>query len=195
MAAERQDASLNPASEANWGDFSKRRCKTPRKLEVLMFNPKYRISLTKKCFPEDKVVCLGHQLISIVNALKDFLPKHMWYGANVDAVGKGAMRANVNDIQLSLVGTDFEFIQYCAEIDQFIWGFFVCMDNRFLAQSIEGVELGTEDPAFRSIDCNGILLEMRTFDASYFEIYSEEKEIINIISKKFNFSDKEVKIR
>lgn len=153
-----------------------------------MFNPKYQILLTIKCFPEDKFICLGSQLISIVNALKDFLPKHMWYGADVDAVGKGAMQTNVNDAQLNLIGTDLDFTKYCAGIDQFIWGVFLCIDNSFSSQNIEDVELETEDQPFRSIGCNGILLEIRTFDTSYFEIYLESEEIINVICKKFNSS-------
>ena len=154
-----------------------------------MFNPKHQILLKSKCFPEDKFICLGIQLISIVNALKNFLPKHLWYGADVDAMGKGAMQTNINDAQLNLIGTDLDFIQYCAGIDQFIWGVFLCIDKSFSSQNIEGVELETEDPPFRSIDCNGILLEIRTFDTSYFEIYSESEEIINVISKKFNSSE------
>lgn len=154
-----------------------------------MFNPKYQILLTSKCFPDDKFICLGTQLISIVNVLKDFLPKHMWYGADVDATGKGAMQTNVNDTQINLIGSDLDFIQYCAGIDQFIWGVFLCIDNSFSSQNIEGIELETEDLSFRSIACNGILLEIRTFDTSYFKIYSESKEIIDEISKKFNSSD------
>ncbi len=154
-----------------------------------MFNPKYQILLTIKCFPEEKFICLGTQLISIVNTLKDFLPKHMWYGADVDAIGKSAMQTNVNDAQLNLIGTDLDFIQYCSGINQFIWGIFLCIDNSFSSQNIEGIELETEDQPFRSIACSGILLEIRTFDTSYFEIYSENEEIIKIISKKFNFSE------
>ena len=159
------------------------------RLGMLIFNPKYRVSLTSKCFPEDRVICLGTQLISIVNALKDFLPKHIWYGADVDAVGKGAMNTNVNDIQVNLIGTDLRFIQYCSGIDQFIWGVFLCIDSSFSSQNIQGIEIEAEDEPFRSIACNGILLEIRTFDTSYFGIYSEDKKITEIISRQFNFTE------
>ena len=60
-----------------------------------MFNPKYRILITSKCFPQDEVICLGTQFISIVKSVKDFLPRHIWYGADVEAVGKGAKKQNL----------------------------------------------------------------------------------------------------
>lgn len=154
-----------------------------------MFNPKYRVLLTAKCFPEEKFVCLGTQVILLVDFLKDFLPYHMWYGADVDAVGKNATRIDVNNVQLNLIGTDVDFVKYCSEIDQFIWGVFLCIEGIFSPQNIRCVELETEDESFRPIACDGVLVEIRAFDTSYLEIYSEDATIINKISKKFNLSE------
>jgi hypothetical protein len=151
-----------------------------------MFNPKYRILLMSKCFPLDHVICLGTQLISIVRSVKDFLPQHVWYGADIDAVGKGASKYKRNSIQLNLIGADFQFVEYCSEIEQFIWGEFLCIDSNFLSQSIQNVELETEDEPFRSIDCKGVLIEIRTFDTTYFEIYSQDIEIMKKISEIYN---------
>lgn len=81
-----------------------------------MFNPKYRVLLTSACFPNDEVVCLGTQLISIINSIEKYLMPHIWYGADVDAVGKGAKKHNLNAIQLGLIGTDWQFIEYCSEM-------------------------------------------------------------------------------
>lgn len=151
-----------------------------------MFNPKYRVLLTSKCFPRDKVVCLGTQLISIVNSIKIFLPRHIWYGADVDAVGKGAKKHNINNIQLNLIGADLQFVEYCSEIEQFIWGVFLCINSNFSSQNIQGVELETEDEPFRSITCDGVLIEIRAFDTSYFEIYSEDVALMEKLSKIYN---------
>ncbi len=153
-----------------------------------MFIPKYRILIFAKSFPKDNVICLGSQLISIVNTLKKFLPHHEWYGADVNAVGKDAMNTSVNGIQLSIIGDDLQFIKYCSGIDQFIWGVFLCIDSKFSSQNIQGVELETEDESFRPLACNGILLEIRAFDTSYFAIYSEDKKITEIISSQFNYT-------
>jgi hypothetical protein len=155
-------------------------------VEIFVFNPKYRILLTSKCFPGDTVVCLGTQLISIINALHTFLPKHTWYGTDVDAVGKNAMKLGRNDFRLNLIGSDLNFIEYCLGIDQFIWGDFLCIDSNFSSQNIQSVELETEDEQFRSIACNGILVEIRTFDTSFFEIFLEDKTIMEKASRQFN---------
>lgn len=48
-----------------------------------MFNPKYQLVITDQSFPQDDFICLGTQLISIVNFIKTFLPEHTWYGAAV----------------------------------------------------------------------------------------------------------------
>ena len=89
-----------------------------------MFNPQYRLLITKKCFPSDQFICLGSQLISIVNLLKNIIPTHIWYGADVDATGKGAKELDINGFRLNLVGTDQQLVQYCSKITQFIWGYF-----------------------------------------------------------------------
>ena len=54
------------------------------------------------------------------------------------------------------------------------------------SQSFQDVELETEDEPFRPINANGILIEIRAFDTTYFEIYSDNKELIIKISKIYN---------
>lgn len=48
---------------------------------------------------------------------------------------------------------------------------------------MDRVELETEDEQFRSLELEGILIEIRAFDASYFELYSEDLELIKELSK------------
>jgi len=151
-----------------------------------MFNPKYRILLTSKYFPEDGVVGLGTQLISIINTIESYLTPHLWYGADVEAVGKGATKHGLNNIQLRGIGTDLQFIEYCSEIEQFIWGVFLCIDKNFSSQNIQGIELETEDKSFRSRNAKGILIEIRAFDTTYFCIYTEKIELITKISEIYN---------
>lgn len=158
-----------------------------------MFNPRYRVLLTSRCFPEDKVVCLGAQLISIINFIKGFLPKHIWFGADVDAVGKGANKYNLNSTQLNVIGDDFHFVEYCSEIEQFIWGVFLCININFSSQKFQGVELETEDEPFRSIPFDGVLIELRAFDTSYFEIFSEDIVLMEKISNMYNVEIENVK--
>lgn len=148
-----------------------------------MFNSKCRILITNKFFVRDDFICLGSQLIYIVNSIKELLPRHVWYGADVDAVGRGWKKYNLNNIKLNVIGSDLQFIEYCSEIEQFIWGVFLCIDSNWLP---ENIELETEDSPFRSIPCNGVLIEIRAFDTSYFELYSDNKVLMKKISKIYN---------
>lgn len=45
---------------------------------------------------------------------------------------------------------------------------------------------GTEDEPFRSLDLNGVLIEIRAFDTSYFEIYSENKILMERLAELYN---------
>jgi|GEM_PF-875160 len=157
-----------------------------------MFNPQYRILLTSKCFPEDEVVGLGTQLISIVNSIKHYLVPHLWYGADIESIQKIPTKHDLNNIQLSVIGTDLQFIQYCSEIEQFIWGVFLCVDKNFSSQNIEGIELETEDKSFRSISAKGILIEIRAFDTTYFGIYTDNIELITKISEMYHIEFEKV---
>ena len=150
-----------------------------------MFTPEYRVVVTKNCFPSDNVICLGVQLISIIEFLKEFTPCHVWFCADVDATGENINQFNINACQLGLIGDSDQLIQYCLGINQFICGVFVCIDNSYSVQNIQNIELKTEDTEFRNIACEGVFLEIRTFDTSFFEIYSENLTIMNKLSKKF----------
>jgi len=55
------------------------------------------------------------------------------------------------------------------------------------------VELETEDKPFRSIDSDGILMEIRAFDTTYFGIYAEDLELITKISKQYGISIEQIK--
>jgi hypothetical protein len=158
-----------------------------------MFNPKYRILITSKCFPEDGVVGLGTQLISILNFVKKYLPPHIWYAGDVEAVGINAEKQSFSDIQINLIGTDSQFIDYCSGIEQFIWGVFLCVDKQYSSQNVIGIQLETEDQPFRPIDSNGILMEIRAFDTTYFGIYAEDLGLITKISNQYGISIEQIK--
>ena len=158
-----------------------------------MFKPNYRILITSKCFPKDGVIGLGSQLISFIDSIKNYLPLHMWYASDVEAVGENFEKKDLSDIQISLIGSDLQFIEYCSGIEQFIWGVFLCVDKNFSSQNIAGIQLETEDESFRSINIKGILIEIRAFDTTYFGVYSEDFELISKISNIYKVKVEKVK--
>jgi hypothetical protein len=104
-----------------------------------MFDPKYRLLIPPESFPKDQCICLGSQLISVINVLKKILPTHAWYGADVQAVGKGGANLNLSGFQLKSIGSDEQFISYCLNISQFIWGVFLGISNDFLPSDISKI--------------------------------------------------------
>ena len=63
---------------------------------------------------------------------------HLWYIADVEAMGKNADKFKL--AQISRVDNDSQFIEYCSGIEQFIWGVFLCVDKNFSSQNIHGIE-------------------------------------------------------
>jgi len=149
-----------------------------------MFCPNYRVLITNESFPGDNVICLGQQLISIVKATQKFLPQHTWFVADVDAVGKNAPK--FKGYHLEKLGTDSDLIEYCTEIEQFIWGDFLCINDQYLSQNFQEIELETEDLPFRSLNCKGVLFELKAFDTAFFEIFSEDLELMKRFSSLYN---------
>lgn len=64
--------------------------------------------------------------------------------------------------------------------------FFFAIANEIKNEKLEKIEICTEDEAFRILNLNEVYLEIRTFDTSFFEIFSEDEGIIKMLSDKFN---------
>jgi hypothetical protein len=149
-----------------------------------MFKPTHRLIIRNDGFYPDECICLGSQVVKIVHSLQNILPSHSWYGADVAVWGEKKPLINLADSQLLLIGGDQEFIEYSMNIDQFIWGDFICIDHTKVL--INGsVEIETEDDPFRPIDLEGILLEIRTFDTTFIAVYSENLSFLKKIADKY----------
>ncbi len=148
-----------------------------------MFNPKHRILLMSKCFPQDKVVCLGFQLKSIVKTLSELIEPHVWYGADVDAISPIPKKLGVDSFQLRKIGDSHSLINLCENIDQFLSGVFIAVKEKNQNFKCSELRVGTEDDQFRPLNLDGILIEIRAFDTSYFEVYSDNSVLIGKLSK------------
>lgn len=153
-----------------------------------MFQPNYKILLKKENFHSDSTVCLGSQLITIVNFLQTILPPHIWYGADIEAIDtRVPSKLHLNSFSLREIGADLSLIQICSKINQFLSGIFLAINiQQYPSKGIERLEIGTEDEQFRSLAINGVIIEIRAVDTSFFELYSEEENIVKKLSLKFN---------
>ncbi|MCB1067104.1 MAG: hypothetical protein KDK56_02855 [Simkania sp.] len=148
-----------------------------------MFEPKYLIRLDKKAFVQDQVVCLGAQLKSIIKNLSELIEPHVWFGADVDAISPMPKKLGVDSFQLRKIGDNHFLLNLCENIDQFLSGVFIAVKEKDKNFKYSELRVGTEDEQFRSLNLDGVLIEIRAFDTSYFEIYSDNLILMKKLSK------------
>ncbi len=81
------------------------------------------------------------------------------------------------------VGNIFDLLSILSITDQFLSGVFIAVKEG--AQISNTIELGTEDTKFRPIEMEGVVIEIRAFDTSYFEVYTEDLSLMQKISTHF----------
>jgi hypothetical protein len=153
----------------------------------MMFDPKYLIRLNTKAFSDAQAICLGSQLLSIIKTLSELIEPHIWLCADVDALSPIPQKLGIESFQLKKLGEDSSLIDLCENIDQFLSGIFVAIIKKNQT-NLSDLDLcaGTEDEPFRSLDLDGVLIEIRAFDTSYFEIYSENKLLMEKLAELYN---------
>lgn len=149
-----------------------------------MFKPKFHLILSKEHFYPSTVICLGSQMISLIDFLETRLPPHTWYIADIDAIGQTTKKYNIQSRLIKKIGPASSLKKICAEIDQFLSGVFFAVQNGQQDESID-VEVDTEDKPFRILNINGVLLEIRAFDTSFFDFFSENEKILKELSENF----------
>ncbi|MBS0625364.1 MAG: hypothetical protein JSS32_04870 [Verrucomicrobia bacterium] len=153
-----------------------------------MFKPTYLIRLDRKVFSQDQVVCLGSQLKSIINSLEKLIEPHVWFIADVDAISPIPEKLSINSPKLKKIGNDRSIINVCEHIDQFLSGIFIAIKRENQDFKCSELSVRTEDEQFRSLNLEGILIEIRAFDTSYFEVYSDNHNLMEVLSKIYKVS-------
>jgi len=150
-----------------------------------MFKPKFQTLIKVEQFTSDEDVCLGSQLIQIVNVLKEILKPHFWYGANLFSFDEFRGKNKQNSFNTFYIGDDNELIKIASNVEQFLSGVLFAVDEQCISQKIDHLSIDTEDEQYREVDMKDVLLEIRLFDTSFFSIFSEKYDIIEKLSKKF----------
>lgn len=150
-----------------------------------MFEPKYLIRLNKDVFPCDPVACLGSQLKTIVKGLGELMLPHIWFGSDVDAISHKPKKLGIDSFQLKKIGDDGALIGLCETVDQFLSGVFIAIGTKNQNCKCWTLSIETEDEPFRSINLEDILIEIRAFDTTCFEVYSDNPILIKNLSKMY----------
>ena len=153
-----------------------------------MFRPKFKLYLSNEHFYPDTVICLGSQMSSIAKFLKTSLTPHTWYGADIDAVGPAIRKYDLSSENIKIIGSDSSLIKICSEVDQFLSGVFIAIQHDYSNNATLDAEITTEDDSFRALNIEGVLIEIRAFDTSFFEIFSENEMILKKLSARFKSS-------
>ena len=156
---------------------------------LLLFKPKYLIKLKKDCFSDKSVACLGSQLIEFVDFLDQIIPPHVWYGADFDCCGNLQKVTEYTTGNFKKIGHSQPLKIIAKIVDQFLSGIILAIgENGTISQD---VTVDTEDEEFRELDIQQVILEIRAFDTSYFEIYSTDLDLTKMIADKYGVEIRE----
>ncbi len=158
-----------------------------------MFEPKYLICLDEKVFSHDQVVCLGSQLKSIIQNLIELIEPLVWFCADVDAISPIPEKLGIDSFQLRKIGDSHSLINLCENIDQFLSGVFIAIKEKNHNFKWTDLYIGTEDEQFRSLNLDGVLIEIRAFDTAYFELYSDDSILMKKLSQMYEAKIEEFK--
>jgi hypothetical protein len=137
----------------------------------------FQLNLDKRSFG-DNVICLGEQLSSILETIKDETKECTWYIFDI----AGSSKESILDIFQTDINTGIckinnteELIESVRRIIQFERGVFIAIRKDVtLARNLNCIPETEEDERLQIPESE---VEIRTFDYSYFDIYGTNEKI------------------
>ena len=149
------------------------------------FKARYLTRLNSESF-RSETACLGEQLIKLLKLIEPDLCPHIWYGGNIDvSFFKTDFLKNYKGFFLKKIGNMDLLKQVVQDVPQFIWGVFLAVKEELQFED-DQIEIGADDEEFRPLNIEGVIIEIRTFDTSNFEIYSDDYQLIRKIADKYS---------
>ena len=152
--------------------------------------PKYCTRLTGDVLERKLISCTGQQLCKILRSLIKINVELTWYLADISTISKPKdWDVFTSNKPLLLGGADM-LIERCSMVEQFTSGVFLGVSKKEAGYSWSN-EYDTEDVAF--IDNEIAEIEIRAFDTTYFEVYSSNLEVHEMLSQKYQVNvDKKI---
>ncbi len=151
-----------------------------------MFNAKYRIELRKEAFLKKSAACLGEQFLQLLDFLEQTIViPHTWFAADLDVSFSLHYDyfKKLHGSKLHRIEIDY-FKYLTKDVPQFLSGVLFAIQNNSTVN--ESLDVGTDEERFRPLNIEGIVIEIRAFDTYYFDLYSDDYEIMKAISTHFN---------
>jgi hypothetical protein len=139
----------------------------------------YLFRLSGEIVDGQPVCCLGSQLAHIVSLLSECLGEVVWYSTDVDLVGHGFP---VPAQTLQVLGRSPRLIELANKVDQFLRGVFLAVDAKIPIPQFRK-DIDTEDAV--EAELGNAIIEIRTFDTTYFELYTQDSQLAEYIERTF----------
>ena len=132
---------------------------------------------------EGGVNCRGQQLKEILELIEFYptIKNAIWYASDLDSSPIPDCIINFTKFIPEKIGNTRNLITICQNVNQFLSGVFLAFSRDVGDRLNEGFE--TEDKAFR--DIGDAVLEIRAFDTTFFEIYTNDYDLVHKIAEKF----------
>ncbi|MDR3624796.1 MAG: hypothetical protein P4L16_06630 [Chlamydiales bacterium] len=129
---------------------------------------------------ESGISCTGKQLSAILDLIYQDNKNIIWYGADITT--NSVFPTYLNSSIPNRIGDIKDLKLLIQNVEQFLSGVFLgfIRDQNIVMNQI----FFTEDKRFR--DISEAYFEIRAFDTSYFEIYSNDNKILQHIAKHFS---------
>lgn len=135
--------------------------------------------------PQGQFACLGSQLVKVIESIQDKTLNCYWLVGDVEI---GAYQLGIDMNKKKLYREDKKVVKYeldelkelILDVNQFLWGVFVAIPKE-IKIDIDNLKLWSEQPYEKQIPES--LVEIRTFDAEYFLVCTDDKGIREVFEK------------
>src|SRR5262249_44650500 len=142
-----------------------------------MLNPSFVTRIEGK-----EVSCLGKQLEQLLQMIEPFIKNLVWYASDVEINNEYPNISLFSGFKPKKIGELAQLKKMCRNVQQFYSGVFLGSPQD-VGEFIDE-EFDTEDEQFRSI--NDFIIEIRAFDTTFFEVFSNDLNIMNHISHHYD---------
>lgn len=131
----------------------------------------------------DEFSCLGRQLAEILTVIHHFNTSYTWF---VFDVGGGSHQSIeeffVGESKPAYFSSTEQLLTSVKEVVQFDSGVFIASDSKELTWSLEEVP---HTEAEQTMQVEGSVIEIRAFDFSAFEIYTDNYSLYQVLKNRF----------
>ncbi len=138
------------------------------------------IRITGKQVEGESICCSGVQLRELLDQISSWVNDCVWYLSDVK-VNNSVEICIAGELQKQRLSNE-ALSKLCSQVDQFLSGIFLAVPAKIVNPRLNSGILTEDEP---SSDLGDVILEIRAFDTSYFELYTTECKLADYIIKTY----------